>query len=85
MDAMKTLTVSATEKGFLVFVVCSLLLNGVALYKSAQLTEHGALQEKLTALALPLKKISQEMGFYQVRNAVAETVGLWLNQKESEK
>jgi len=80
---MKTLTVPSVEKGFLVFIVFSLLLNGVALYKSARLTEHGVLQDRLTALAAPLKMISEETGFCRLRNAVADTVGDWLNKKES--
>jgi len=80
---MKTLTVSSVEKGLFVFVVFSLLFNGVALYKSAKLTEHGVLQERLTVLAAPLKTISERTGFYHLRGLVAETLGVWLNKKES--
>lgn len=79
---MKTLVVSSVEKGLFVFIVFSLLFNGVALYKSARLAEHGVRQERLTALAFPLKTISEKTGFCRLRSAVAGTLGLWLNKKE---
>jgi len=82
---MKTLTVSSVEKGLLVFIVFSLLFNGVALYKSASLTEHGVVHERLTALAFPLKTISEKTAFCRLRSAVAGTIGLWLNKKEGKK
>jgi len=84
VNEMKTLVVSSVEKGLLVFALFSLLLNGVALYKSASLTEHGVLQERLTALASPLKLISEETGLCRLRSGVSGTVGAWLNKKESE-
>lgn len=80
---MKTFTVLSVEKGVLVFVVFALLFNGVALYKSAELIEHGVVQDRLTALALPVKMLSEKTGFFYVRDVVAETVGVWLNKKES--
>lgn len=79
---MKTLTVSSVEKGLVVFAALSLLFNGVALYKSASLTEHGAVREGLTALASPLKTVSERTGFCRLRSAVGGTVGAWLNKKE---
>ena len=67
-----------------VFFVFMLLLNGKAMYKSAECLEYGRVRDFWLAVLKPLQRSSEFTGLFYLRELTETTLGSWLN-KTSEK